>query len=274
MGITILLAVLCAVLWGGPDWLLAQAARRIGAVALAFGATLVGTIAVAPAAVFVDLPEWSGLGVGIAIIAGVLSAGAYVLAYTAFRYGAVSIVAPIVSCEGAVAAAIALSTGEHVNGRVLALLVPAVVGVVLASMGAGGGRGGAATASVAALVWGGILVLSTVAADELGVYWGFLLIRVATLVAITVVAATTGVVGRWRADPWRVAIWGLADAGAYLLFVAAADRGPVAVASVVAAQFATVAVLVALVLGERPLRRQLGGVAIVIASVSAIAALG
>jgi drug/metabolite transporter (DMT)-like permease len=66
----------------------------------------------------------------------------------------------------------------------------------------------------------------------------------------------------------------VADTGAYLLFVAAADRGPVAVASVLAAQFATVAVLVAVLAGERPLRRQLAGVALVIASVSAIAAVG
>jgi drug/metabolite transporter (DMT)-like permease len=66
-------------------------------------------------------------------------------------------------------------------------------------------------------------------------------------------AIPKGVTMRWRADAWRVAAWGVGDSLAYLAFVAAAHRGPVSLASVLAAQFATVAVVVATVFfGERP----------------------
>jgi hypothetical protein len=266
--------MLCAVLWGAPDVWLAQAARRVGPLAVVFGSILVGTLLLAPAAAFVATPDWTARGVGLGVLAGVLSVVAYLIAYTAFRHGAVSVVAPIISCEGAVAAAIALGTGERLDAGVLVLLGVATAGVVLAAMGVGGGRGGALPAAVAACMWGGILVLSDLVADDLGVFWGFFLIRVVALAAALALGLARSAAGAWLADRWRIAVWGVADTGAYLLFVAAADSGPVAVASVLAAQFATVAVLVAVLSGERPLRRQLAGVALVIASVSAIAAVG
>jgi drug/metabolite transporter (DMT)-like permease len=87
-------------------------------------------------------------------------------------------------------------------------------------------------------------------------------------------ALWSGAALRWRRDPWRVAAWGLGDAMAYLAFVAAADRGPLAVASVLAAQFATVAVIVATVFFRERLRtRQWVGVVLVIVAITAIAAI-
>src|SRR6266511_4626000 len=85
------------------------------------------------------------------------------------RSGAVSVVAPIIACEGAVAAALAITTGERLRASVLGLLSVAVAGVVLAAMGEGGGRAGALPAAVAAIIWGVILVLSSPVADDLGV---------------------------------------------------------------------------------------------------------
>jgi drug/metabolite transporter (DMT)-like permease len=117
-------------------------------------------------------------------------------------------------------------------------------------------------------------VLSSPVSDELGVYWGFLVVRASALVLMLPLAIPKGVTMRWQADAWRVAAWGVGDSLAYLAFVAAAHRGPVSVASVLAAQFATVAVVVATVFfGERPRMRQLVGVALVIVAVSAIAAV-
>ena len=78
-----------------------------------------------------------------------------------------------------------------------------------------------------------------------------------------------------RAEPWRIAIWGLGDTTAYLCFYLAVHRGPVAVADVLAAQFATFGSLAGvLLLGERLRRVQWVGVAIVIAAVSGISAIG
>ncbi|MEI7439404.1 MAG: EamA family transporter, partial [Thermoleophilia bacterium] len=73
----------------------------------------------------------------------------------------------------------------------------------------------------------------------------------------------------------NVAAWGIGDSVASLLFVAAADRGPVAVAGVLAAQFATVGVIVGMVfLKERLHLRQWIGIITVILAISAIAATG
>ncbi len=275
MALTVILGLAAAVCWGAPDSWLAQATRSVGPFPVAFGSVLIGFTLIAPAALFVDLPDWTTQAVLLAVFVGGLSAVGYQIGFHAFRDGAVSIVAPIIACEGAVAAAIAIGTGERFSGLVLALLPVAVVGVVLAAMGEGGGRAGALPAGIAACVWGVILVLSAEIADDLGFYWGFLLVRASALLLMLPLALGTRATVRWWPDRWRVAAWGIGDSLAYLLFVAAADRGPVAVASVLAAQFATIAVLVAMFFfGERPRPRQLVGVAIVIAAVSAIAALG
>ncbi len=271
---TILLGLTAAVCWGAPDVWLAQATRNLGAFPVAFGAILIGLAVIAPAAPFVDLPHWSVRGVLLALLVGTLTALGYLVGFTAFRHGAVSIVAPIIACEGAVAAAISIAAGETVGASIVTFLALAVVGVVLAAMGEGGGRKGVLPAALAACIWGVILVLSAPVSDELGVYWGFLLVRASALVVLLPLAIPRGVTMRWRADAWRVAAWGVGDSLAYLSFVAAAHRGPVSVASVLAAQFATVAVVVATVFfGERPRARQLVGVGLVIVAVSAIAAV-
>jgi drug/metabolite transporter (DMT)-like permease len=274
MLLTVLLGLTAATCWGVPDVWLAQATRSVGPFAVVFGSVLIGVAAIAPAAFFVDLPTWTARGVLLAVLVGGLAACAYQAGFVAFKSGAVSVVAPIIACEGAVAAALAIATGERLRASVVGLLSIAVVGVVLAAMGEGGGRAGAVPAAVAATIWGVILVLSSPVADDLGVFWGFLLIRLSALAWMTPLALRSGAAFRWRADRWRVAVWGLGDSAAYLAFVAAANRGPVAVASVLAAQFATVAVIVAMVFfGERLRLRQILGVALVIVAVTAIAAV-
>ena len=274
MTLTVVLGLACALCWGVPDVWLAQATRSVGPLATVFGSVLIGLAAISPAAFFVDMPDWSLRGVLLAALVGALSTCGYYIGFTAFRKGSVSIVAPIIACEGGVAAIFAVAGGERLSGLVAAFLPIAILGVVLSAMGRGGGKASVLPAAAAALIWGGILVLSAPVAADLGVYWGFLLIRVSALVAALPLALKTGAVHRWKADPWRVAAWGLGDSAAYLLYVAAADRGPVAVASVLAAQFATVAVVAGLISGERLRRRQKIGVALVIAAVSGIAATG
>jgi drug/metabolite transporter (DMT)-like permease len=273
--LTVALGLTAAACWGIPDVWLAQATRSVGPFAVVFGSVLIGLAVIAPAAVFVDPPDWTLRGVLLALLLGALTVAAYQAGFIAFRDGSVSVVAPVIACEGAVAATIAIAAGEQIRGAVLALLPLAVFGVVLAGMGEGEGTSGAVPAALAASIWGVILFLSAPVADELGVYWGFLLIRLSALAWMLPLALRSGAARRWRYDPWRVAAWGLGDSAAYLAFVAAANRGPLAVASVLAAQFATVAVIVATVFfGERPRARQVAGVVLVIAAVTAIAAIG
>jgi drug/metabolite transporter (DMT)-like permease len=274
MTITVLLGLASAFCWGAPDVWLAQATRSVGTVAVLFGSILVGFCLILPGAFFVDTPEWTARGVGLAVLVGVISAFAYRIGFSAFRDGSVAVVAPIIACEGAVAAVIAIAAGEDVSTAIALFLPIAVAGVVLAAMGRGGGRAAVVPAVAAALLWGTILALSVPVADDLGVYWGFLLIRATALLVAFGMAIRAGVIVSWTRDWWKVAAWGVGDSVAYLLYVAAADRGPAAVASVLAAQFATVAVFAGLISGERPLPRQIAGIVLVILAVTGIAALG
>jgi drug/metabolite transporter (DMT)-like permease len=272
---TVLLGLASALCWGAPDLWLAQASRRLGPFRVVFGSILVGIVAAAPIALFVDWPEWTTRGLVLGLALGPFSVVAYMAGFSAFRTGAVSVVAPIVACEGGLAALFAIAGGERPSGLLAVFLPIAMLGVVLAAMGRGGGKAAVIPASVCAVMWGAILALSVPVADDIGAFWAFYITRLSALVSILPFALRGDASRAWLADRWRVVAWGLGDTFAYLLFVVAADRGPASVASVLVAQFATVAVLVGMVFGgERLLRRQLVGVALVIAAVSGIAAVG
>lgn len=276
MGVTVLLGVAAAICWGAPDLWLAQASRKLGPFPVVFGSILVGTVLVLPGMAFVDLPRsWPVGAVVIAVLLGPLQVVAYQLGFLAFRRGAVSVVTPIIACEGGLAALFAVAGGESLQPLVAIFLPIAVAGVVLASMGAGGGRAVVWPAVACAIGWGVILALSAPVADDLGAYWGFMLARLSALAVMVPFALRKGAVRRWLDDRWRVTAWGVGDTAAYLFFMVAADRGPVSVASVLVAQFATVAAIVGMVFGgERLLRRQFAGIALVIAAVTGIAAVG
>lgn len=278
MGITILLGLACAVAWGLPDISLARAVRTVGIVPTVIGSILIGLVATSPLVLWAGpFPDPALRDALLVLLAGGLTLLGYMTAFSAFRIGKVSVVAPIIACEGAVAAVAAIVLfGEQLEPLILLLLPVAIVGVVLAAMsGDGEGRGGVVRASAAALVWGGILLTAAPVADAFGVLWGFLLVRLVALVLALPIGLALGTAAKGRLDWRNVAIWGVGDSVASLLYVAAADRGPVAVAGVLAAQFATVAAIAGVVLLKERLRaRQWAGVVLVLLAVTGIAATG
>ncbi|MDX6572031.1 MAG: hypothetical protein QOC86_1187, partial [Gaiellales bacterium] len=274
--LTILFGLASAVGWGAPDPVLATAVRRIGAFPVVFGSIVIGTVLASPLALVLDLPDWTERSLLLAPLVGVLTVVGFQAGFTSFRDGAVSVVAPIIACEGGVAALFSIAGGEHLDRLVLLGLPFAVAGVVLVSRGEGeGGRGGVVPAVAAALIWGGVLALSAPIAHDLGAGWAFLLVRGSAVVVMLPVALAVGAVRPVRSEWWRVAIWGICDAVAYFAFVLAADHGPAAVAGVLAAQFGTVGAVVAVVFfGEHLRRRQVVGIAIVAVAVGAMAVGG
>jgi drug/metabolite transporter (DMT)-like permease len=278
--VTVVLGLLSALLWGLPDAPLAVAVRRVGEVPVLVGSLLVGTLAATPIVLATGAPHVGLRGLGICAVAGAVTVVAYVTAFTAFQTCPVSVVTPILSCEGAVAAVIAVAFGERPSPSLALLLVVAVAGVVLVGLGHPDERRaqapGIAFVSLAALIWGVVLALGSPVSREAGVWWGFLLVRAVALVLAFLLALALrrgpALAPALRAEPWRIVAWGLGDTGAYLAYYLAADRGPLAVAGVLAAQFATFGSLSGVVLlGERLLRRQWVGVAVVVAAVSGIA---
>jgi drug/metabolite transporter (DMT)-like permease len=277
--VTIVLGLLAALLWGVPDVPLAVAVRRVGEMSVLVWSLAIGIVATLPIVAATGAPHLTTRGIGIAIAAAAVTVPAYLTAFTAFQTCPVSVVTPIVSCEGATAAVIAVIFGEQLDAALAFSLALAVFGVVLVGIGGGDGERaharGVAFVCLSALIWGVVLSLGAPVSSELGVWWGFLLVRVLTLLFALALALGTGrgraLVPAFRCEPWRIAAWGLGDAGAYLCFYLAAHRGPVAVASVLAAQFALFGALSGVVfLGERLRVSQWCGVAIVLVAVSAV----
>jgi drug/metabolite transporter (DMT)-like permease len=271
--LTILFGLASAVGWGAPDVALAQAVRRVGAFPVVFGSIVIGTVLASPLALILDLPDWTQRSLLLAPLVGILTVVGFQAGFTALREGAVSVVAPIIACEGGVAALFSIAGGEHLNGLVLLGLPFAVAGVVLVSRGEGeSSSAGVLPAATAALIWGGVLALSAPIAHDLGAGWAFLLVRGSAVVAMLPVALALGAPRAARLEWSRVAIWGVCDAAAYFAFVLAADHGPAAVAGVLAAQFGTVGAIVAvLFFGERLRGRQVAGIAIVALAVGVMA---
>ena len=191
--LTILLGLTSAVGWGAPDAVLARAVRRIGAFPVVFGSILIGTVLASPLALVLDAPDWSERSLVLAPIVGILTVLGFQAGFMSFKDGAVSVVAPIIACEGGVAAIFSLLGGEQVDGLVLLGLPLAVAGVVLVSRGEGeGSSAGVVPAAAAALIWGGVLALSAPVAHDLGAGWAFLLVRVSAVVVMLPVALAVG----------------------------------------------------------------------------------
>jgi drug/metabolite transporter (DMT)-like permease len=271
--ITILLGLCSAVGWGAPDVLVAQAIRRAGAFPLVACSMLFGALLAAPLALFVDWNHIPTRAMWLAPTIGLLTVIGFQFGFAAFEGGSVSVVAPIIACEGGVAAALAIAGGERPDPLVLIGLPLAVAGVVLVSMGPGGGRAGVVPAAIAACVWGVILAATAPLSDDVGAVQAFLLIRGSAAV-ILIPAALLARAVRPGLREWRpVVVFGACDAIAFLSYTVAAHRGPASVAGVFAAQFGTVGALVAVAFyGERLLRRQVAGITAVALAVAVIAA--
>ena len=68
MLLTVLLGLTAAACWGIPDVWLAQATRNVGPFTVVFGSVLIGVAFIAPAALFVDTPDWTQQGVLLAVL--------------------------------------------------------------------------------------------------------------------------------------------------------------------------------------------------------------
>jgi uncharacterized membrane protein len=140
-----------AACWAAATLCASRSTKLIGPPSVLAWVMLIGFVVVAPLTVVSGLPD--GLGreeVGWLAIAGAGNVGGLLVAYAALRVGKVSIVSPISSAEGAIAAVLAIATGETVGGTVGLMLVVIAVGVVLASIAPGGASGDPLRASLLA----------------------------------------------------------------------------------------------------------------------------
>jgi drug/metabolite transporter (DMT)-like permease len=204
-----------------------------------------------------------------------------IINYYALRIGQVSLVAPIVSTEGAIAAVISVIAGASLAASVAVALFVIVTGVVLASMPSPDAAVEDAErhptvvlfAVLSTLAFGTSLYATGRAAALLPASWVVLSAR---LIGALALALPLLVSGRLRliarAVPFVVAS-GIAEVAGFYSYTWGSRHG-LAIAAVLSSQFAVIALAASYVLfSERLSRVQFAGVVSVLVGVAALSVL-
>jgi drug/metabolite transporter (DMT)-like permease len=203
------------------------------------------------------------------------------MSYTAARLGKVSIVGPITSTEGAIAAVIAVVAGEALAPGAGLVLAAIVVGVVLASREPDPESGPTdapigrivAFALGAAVAFGVSIYATGRVADALPIAWAILPARLAGVLIVALPLLLRGGIGVTRSALPFVVASGIAEVGGVVAF-AIGSRDSIAVTAVIASQFPAIAGIGAFFLfHERLSRVQLLGVVVVAVGVAVLAAM-
>ena len=267
-------AALC---WAATTLCSARASRTIGALPTLAWVMLVGLVPAGVAVLAAGGRAPHGSSLGWLAVSGFGNVAGLGLVYASVRRGKVGVVAPIASTEGAVAAVVAVALGEHLSAGVTISLGAAVVGVVLAASARGvEGRtrpAAVALAAAAALSFGLSIYATGRVSQELSIAWAMLPARAVgvALVSLPLVALRRLPVPRGATA--FVVTTGLAEVAGFALYALGARHG-IAIAAVLASQFAAVSALGAYILyRERLTRAQVSGIAVIAVAVAALSAL-
>lgn len=280
--LAILGGVGAAAAWAVSVLCSSRSTRMIEPMAVVAWVMLVGLVIAAPLAAVTGVPaRLHGSALVWLIVSGAGNVGGLIINYYALRIGQVSLVAPIVSTEGAIAAVIAVIAGQTLAASVAVALLVIVVGVGLASVPssdpavreAGRHPTVVALAVISTLSFGTSLYATGRAGAVLPASWVVLSARLIGAVALALPLALAGRLRLTsRAAPFVVAS-GLAEVAGFYSYTWGSRHG-LAIAAVLASQFAVLALGASYVLfGERLSRVQLAGVTGVIVGVAALSVL-
>jgi drug/metabolite transporter (DMT)-like permease len=220
-------------------------------------------------------PSWTATG--FAAAAGVCGCIGIGTLYRGMAIGAMGIVAPISALAAAIPFGVGIASGERPGALQVAGILLALGGVAVASREPaerGGGRAsGIGLALLAALGFGFYFVFADRAADESVPYAVFTARGVSLLLALLAALAVGASLRPGRAYLPALAVVGLCDVGANMLFSLATTRGYLSIVSVLSALYPVVTVaLAAIVLHERVSRTQRLGVTAALAGAALITA--
>jgi drug/metabolite transporter (DMT)-like permease len=270
-----------AVMWATATLCTSRSSRMIPPVSVLAWVMIVGSVASLPFAAASGVPPQLNAGLWRwLVVIGVSNVGGLLLVYSGLRIGKVGIVAAITSAEGAVAATIAVLTGERLGVGAAMTLVLIALGVILASFSREADatrrrhNGVAILLSCgAALLFGVGLYAAGRVSTELPLSWILLPPRV---VGVVVVALPLLLAGKLRfsreAAPYVIAA-GVAEIIGLGSYTIGARHG-IAISAVLGSQFAALSAIVAFfVFHERLARVQLVGVTAIIVGVAALTVL-
>jgi drug/metabolite transporter (DMT)-like permease len=259
-----------------------RSSRLIAPLSVVAWVMLVGLLISAPIAAVHGLPSrLDGAPGAWLALSGAGNVVGLVFAYRAMRVGQVSLVAPLVSTEGAIAAVIALLAGESITPGAGVALAAIAVGVSLSAApptertdaGGAGRPRGALLAGFAAVSFGVSLYATAKAAAALPTAWVVLSARLIGTVALGLPLALSKQLALTRRAAPLVVTSALCEVLGFFSYATGARHG-IAVAAVLSSQFGAIAAVAGYVVFKERLRRiQLGGVVIVLVGVAVLTAL-
>ena len=283
---TIVLGLAAAVVYGAADFLGGLATKRSGAYCVVVWSQFAGLVVLALAAVVLGDPFPGMRDIGWGALGGVGGGAGVVLLYRGLSIGRMAVVAPTAAVfAAAVPVAMGIVLGERPHVAALAGVAVALLAIVLVSSGPGEPH---ATAPAAAAGWRkpGLLealgaglgfalffVCLDNTAPDAGL-WPLLAARVSIAVAAVAALATRTSMRPAPGTLGRIAIVGVLDMVANLLYLLASRRGLLSIVAVLVSLYpASTVVLARFVLNERLSARQLGGLLAAGAGVALIAAV-
>jgi hypothetical protein len=281
----VLLGSTAALLFGSSILASVPASRLGGAWPAALWLALIGATSALVVASFSGAPTGDGGDWWFVIAAGGAYGGAVLLWFIAVEFGHVTLLAPIVACDGAIAAVLATITGAPLSlvvGAALAVMVVALIAVArsAAILTAGHVRygverprpvAGTVVLGLATAVCFGIVFFASGEASGINALWVVAISRVVSLgVVLGACLHRRQFLPGWEALPW-VAAAAVLDVSGYIAYVYGA-RASLPVAAVAASQYAAVtAVGGVLAFGERLSRVQILGAVCLIGAAGLIA---
>jgi drug/metabolite transporter (DMT)-like permease len=293
--------------WGAADFFGGIQSRRLPALTVAFWSQAAGALTLAVALVVLAIEGSRPVAAGVAwgLAGGVGSGLALALFYRGLAEGTMSVVAPVSACGAVVPVTAALLTGDRPDALAGIGVVAAVTGVVLVSRtrpparGEKPPRGGAARPARPGNPArpGRVLAMALGSAVGFGLFYVFVDAGTASAAGTSgsrgsplwviagarasslVMLSTIALVGRRSALRWPgrrigpVALVGVGDTGANLLFAYAATTGSLAVVGVLGSLYPVATVVLARwLLGERLSGGQNAGVVLALTGAGLLAA--
>ena len=270
-----------AVMWGTATLCTSRSSRQLGAGSVLAWVMVTGLAVILPPAIATGVPPALDAGVGgWLLLGGTMNVAGLALVYEALRLGKVGIVSPLVSTEGAIAAVIAIVAGETLGMPTALLLVVITLGIVLASRPADEEEhqerhplASTLLAVGAAATFGVGLYASGRVSGLVPVVWVILPARVLGALFVALPIALRGKLRLTREALPLVLIAGLCEIAGMAAFALGARHG-IAVAAVLASQFAAVAAIGAYVLfHERLSAVQRTGAGVILLGVAILTAV-
>ena len=271
-----------ALAWGAATVSAARSSRMIGAASALAWVMIVGLLVTLPAVILGGVPAaLDGASAGWLLAAGFGNVCGLLLEYAALRVGMVGVVAPIASTEGAIAALLAVVAGEHLTPPIAGSLAVIAIGVLLASIstasgGEGSDLGGVETrrASLLSLAAAASFGIGLYATGRVGavlpIAWAVIPARVVGVLIVAIPLVASGRLRLTRPAVPLVVASGLLEVVGFVSFAMGARHG-IAIAAVLASQFAAVAAAAAFVVfRERLLRVQIVGVVTILVGVAVL----